>query len=199
MPSPLVLVTGFGPFENVRENPSRAIAFALESAPPDGLRVAAGELPVSFRRSPQAFDGLLEGVGGAALAALVALGVQSKGSGFRLERRARTRLDAARPDGDGEPGAGVLEDGPERTTGLGLEDLAGRMRAAGGDPVTVSDDAGGYVCERVYHHLLGRAAERGVPGLFVHVPRLEEVSLERQVDVVRALLIGLRESLPAAR
>jgi pyroglutamyl-peptidase len=187
----LVLVTGFGAFEEVRANPSGAIAAALRDAPPPGVRVVGGELPVSFVRSAQVLDELLEACPRRP-DVLLALGVHGGGDGFALERRARPGLDAERVDNDGRAGDALdLSGHGEVATGLDLERLAAVLRAAGAPRVRLSEDAGRYVCERVYHHLLVRAAELGAAGLFLHVPPVDAVPLATQVAAVRALVAAL--------
>ena len=59
---------------------------------------------------------------------------------------------------------------------------------AGAARVEVSDDAGGYVCERAYYELLetGRRLER--PALFLHVPPAGEIPPAAQAPIVRALV-----------
>jgi hypothetical protein len=47
------------------------------------------------------------------------------------------------------------------------------------------------VCEHLYHHVLERARERGIPALFVHVPPEQHASLPRQIEVVRWVLAEL--------
>jgi pyroglutamyl-peptidase len=196
-PGPLVVVTGFGPFPGVEVNPSGAVALALAGLGPDalgGARVRARVLPVSVARAGDAVDALLaelDDTEPVPPAALLSLGVQREPR-FRLELRARARLTSERPDADGQAVAGTrLEGEEERRTTLDLEELAGVLEAAGAGDVHRSDDAGGYVCERVYHHVLGRAAELGVRGLFLHVPPEDAVPAERQVPVVAALVAAL--------
>ena len=181
-----LFVTGFGPFRGVERNPSREIARALEvRGLGPAVEVIAAELPVTFAAVAPAID--------AALArlerppdVLLGLGVLSRGENFRLERRARGVFDATRPDNEGATGAGI-DLGPERSTNWDLERLAERMRTAGAGEVTISDDAGRYVCERAYLHLLTRAESLGARALFLHVPRLEFIELERQIACVTAL------------
>ncbi len=188
MDAPLVLVTGFGAFPGVERNPSREIAVALAAEPPDGVRVHVGELPVAFRDVSDAFDALLERAP-APPDVLLALGVH-RGPGFRLERRARGLIECARPDATGHA-PGTLALGRERASVLDLHALADVLRAAGADPVRVSHDAGQYVCERTYWHVLGRAAERSCRALFLHVPPIAELAVERQVPIVRVLVAWL--------
>jgi len=190
MSAPLVLVTGFGPFPGVSENPSVAVARALEAEPPRGAHVVARELPVTFATAPAAVERALAELPRAP-AALLGLGVQPDAT-FRLERRARGRLRGDRADAAGATAtdAGV-DAGADLECALDLEALAASLRAAGAGAVTLSDDAGGYVCERTYHALLSAGAARGVPAVFLHVPPVEALAASAQVPLVRALLEAL--------
>ena len=187
----LLLVTGFGAFERVDENPSGALARALDAE--DG--VVGVELPVTFRGSAEAWDAALAALP-ARPRALLSLGVHP-GSSFRLEERAGPALSTDRPDTAGETGAalsGAMGGGDgDLVTSLDLDALADALRAGGWEgEVERSVDAGQYVCERIYRHVLVRGAELGVPGLFLHVPPLATAPLEAQLPPVRALVAALR-------
>lgn len=188
MSAPFLLVTGFGSFEDVSANPSGALARLLDRRPD----VVGVELPVSFARAPGALDEALAGLP-APPAGILSLGVHPD-SGFRLERYARPDLTADRVDVDGGVGAALGWTGPVLETGLDLDGLAARLTAAGAE-CSISADAGRYVCECVYRHGLIRAAELGVPGLFLHVPPLEMQALDAQLPavelVVQAVLAGV--------
>jgi pyroglutamyl-peptidase len=186
----LVLVSGFGPFEEVGTNPSGEIARALAASPPRGVSVRAAVLPVSFARAPrvwdEAFAGLLAGDERPALC--LALGV-AKRPGFRLERWARSELKLVpRVDVDGQSAHAFSRAGPRLESGLDLARLLAGLRRRGVTDARISRTAGGYVCERIYHHVLVRAGEHGTAGLFVHVPPLRYTALARQVRVVRWVL-----------
>jgi pyroglutamyl-peptidase len=182
-----VLLSGFGPFHGVSENPSGLIARALAAEP----WVHSVVLPVSFRGAPPAFDAALAALAPVLPLALVGLGVHPD-PGFRLERRACHPLRSTRPDVEGICAAELAIGGSgERCTDLDLDALAGALRRAGAR-VRISSDAGGYVCERLYLHALETGERLGVPGVFLHVPPLAEEPLEAQVEVVRALLSAIR-------
>ena len=191
MHRPLVLVTGFGSFEQVEDNPSGAVARRLEEDPPSGIDVRARVLPVSFMRAPEAWDELCSGLGRTP-DFLLGLGVQPN-AGFRLERRARAGLNPAsstpaRPDVDGVCAVdAALPTGPDFECELDLDALAAHLTSDGTE-ACVSDDAGGYVCERIYHHLLSRARSLAKPGLFLHVPPFACAGLEQQTRVAKRLL-----------
>lgn len=191
----LLLVTGFGAFEAVEDNPSGALARALASDP----GVFGVQLPVTFQGSGEAWDDALASLEPRRPAALLSMGVHP-GSSFRLESRAGTELLRDRPDTTGETGAALCGamGGPEGDlfTGLELAPLEEALRSGGWTAaIELSSDAGGYVCERIYRHVLVRGAELGVPGLFLHVPPLAVANLEEQLGPVRALVAALRAQL----
>lgn len=192
MSVPLVLVTGFGSFEEIDDNPSAGVARSLATAPPAGLEVRSTVLPVSFQRAPAAVDALIEELHPRVPDLLVGLGVDSKGSGYRLELFARGRLKGAeRVDVDGVVAAAATEsenEGEALRTRLDLAALPAELHLQGFKNVRLSEDAGGYVCERIYHHLLTRAETLKRPALFVHVPTPEHEPVERQVRLVTAVL-----------
>jgi pyroglutamyl-peptidase len=199
----LVFVSGFGPFETVGVNPSGEIALALAASPPAGTSVRAVVLPVSFARAPEAWDAAfaeLVGQGGRPDLVL-ALGV-AKRPGFRLERFARPELKLVpRPDVDGRSAHEFTRSGPRLETGLDLARLLVALHGRGVADARVSRTAGGYVCERTYHHVLTRAGENGMAGLFVHVPPLSSTVLERQIEVVGWVLeeaVALSQSSSSA-
>jgi pyrrolidone-carboxylate peptidase len=194
--SPLLLVTGFGPFEEVVHNPSAALARALAERPPAGFELRSAILPVSFLRAPRAWDELFETLPRAP-GLLLGLGSHKEG-GFRLERRARGRLcNTVRVDVDGVVAASASgNQAHELASPLDLERVAAALQAAGAEQVTISEDAGGYVCERVYHHLLQRGREHGVAGLFVHVPPEALLPVREQERILRKALADLAEITP---
>lgn len=188
MHAPLVLVAGFGPYFRTGENPSARIATELEREPPAGLDVRAAVLPVTFAGVGGAWDALLARAGAQRPDLLLGLGMHA-GATFRLERRARVAMVSASLDNAGVAGRGlVLPGGADRANEAAWEQLAAWLRESGADAVELSDDAGGFVCEASYHHLLGRARELGCPALFLHVPDGTQVAADLQVPIVRGFV-----------
>jgi pyroglutamyl-peptidase len=195
MELPLLLVTGFGPFGAVEHNPSGALARALDGDP--GLRGV--ELPVTFRGCAEAWDAALADLAPRRPAALLSLGVHT-GDSLRLETRARAKLSSGRADNAGQSGevlTGSMGGGAgDLETPLDLEVMESALRAGGWEgTIERSTDAGGYVCERIYRHVLVRGVELGVPGLFLHVPPLAAAPVELQLGPVRALVEAIRGCL----
>lgn len=187
----LLLVTGFGPFFRVARNASAEVARALAATPPAGWEVAARELPVTFAGAPPALEAALAELAPRLPDLLLSLGVHRKGW-FRLERRARPRLTSAKPDNEGVRAASLGPVGEtERATTLDLELLAGLLVRAGAPEVRVSEDAGGFVCERTYLAALEAGERERFPALFLHLPPADLLDPGRQAAILRRFFVAL--------
>ncbi|MHC4377930.1 MAG: pyroglutamyl-peptidase I family protein [Planctomycetota bacterium] len=186
-----LLLTGFGPFLKVTDNPSGALARRFDGREAGELTVKGCELPVVFDEVEGALDAALAGLDDAPVG-LLGLGVH-RGGQWRVERHARRPLTATKPDVSGRvaaqarfaPGAAPLI-----STSFEVIGLAGALSTAG-FPAHASGHAGGYVCDRTYHALLSRARALDVPALFVHVPPYDQVDLERHAAALEVVLAWL--------
>jgi pyroglutamyl-peptidase len=159
--SKTVLVTGFGPFPGVSDNPTIALVRALDGRVVDGVRFVAAELPVSYRRGPEV---ALASIQAERADAVLGFGVATRIDTLQVETRGRwvpegsvdiegqtaTLLDGDLADGDACVPA-TWPPGP-------LADALG---------ASTSDDAGSYVCNAWLYQV---AAKAKVPAGFVHVP-----------------------------
>ncbi|PKN55567.1 MAG: hypothetical protein CVU56_20700 [Deltaproteobacteria bacterium HGW-Deltaproteobacteria-14] len=167
-PPPVALVTGFGPFLDVADNPSGLVAARLDGREVAGVTVRGRTLPVSYARAPAALARQL-----AALrpVCVVALGA-GRGDAITLEGGARNRANTPHPDCDGVTLVHTTLD-PVALPRLGCDlPLAAwaRSLARPGAPVVTSEDAGGYVCNATYFALL---MAKGIYNdrIFIHMPR----------------------------
>ena len=179
-----LLVTGFQPFGAHAVNPSEAVVRALE--PGRALRTAV--LPVAFRRAASRLQQLLDA---APPRAIVLLGLHS-GSEIRLERLARNRDEADATDEDGETRAkqAIAASGPDGyPSTLPLGDLA-RELSRRSLPWAWSDDAGGFLCNHVFYRARAWVEQAGprIPCGFIHLPPLDVLPLERQLEAVTSCL-----------
>lgn len=166
-----ILITGFEPFGEHRRNPS---AEMLGHCPATvaGWPVRTAVLPVSYRSAPERLRALLERQD---WAAVVMLGLAGGATGWRIETLARNR-NRDTPDNEGLALAGeaVLPGAPGMlTTGLPAVRICQALEARG-VPASLSDDAGGYLCNHMFFHLMAwlQAHSPGTPGGFIHVPPL---------------------------
>jgi pyrrolidone-carboxylate peptidase len=166
-----LLVTGFGPFEEVVDNASGRIAERL------GKPFRISEVAFS------AWNELLEELAADPPECLLLLGVDPKGERLRLETVAHNKI-GHRADVRGEIwGPGPLDP-------LGAPQLAATLwtpEALMESAIReVGADAGGYLCNFSFYRTL-QAFPRSRVG-FIHVPPLEEVSLEVQIEEVEHIL-----------
>lgn len=167
VPPPLdrpVLVTAFGPFPGHPVNPSEVVVDALAG----DEDVVCHVLDVSYRRAPEQLDALVRMVDPAAV---VCLGVAAGATGVRVESAAGNRDTSTRPDVDGVVGAGRRIDTGPRWLATRLDVAAiGAALAAVDLPVERSQDAGGYVCNHLFRHVLTSVDLLDRPAGLVHVP-----------------------------
>jgi pyroglutamyl-peptidase len=194
------LLTGFGPFLDVSDNPSARLArhFSVHGAP--GHRLTVRVLPVSFGWTGIILPHLIKA--GRYDAALL-LGVDSGGGDrIRLERFGRNVTRGNSPDVDGfAPGEAPITPGaPDLfATRVDVGGLLGKLEAEG-IVSYLSEDAGGYVCNHVYYTALRAIAEADLPTrcLFLHVPPATPACpLERQQHAVEIALAWLADGAMA--
>ncbi|MBL8582619.1 MAG: pyroglutamyl-peptidase I [Rhizobiaceae bacterium] len=168
-----MLVTGFEPFPGAPVNPTQALVQWLSKHPPrvEGMGALRAEvLPVEYGAVAPRLSRIGREFGpDIALHFGLALGC----NGFRLERTARNRFAAARPDNSGAmPPDGPICAGPAALPStLPLEAIHAALAAAR-LPVEWSDDAGGYLCNMAMTLSLARACDGFNPRVcgFIHVP-----------------------------
>ncbi|WP_108659421.1 peptidase C15 [Acuticoccus kandeliae] len=148
------LVTGFGPFPGMPDNPTSHLVRAIAAAPPAGIDtlLLATEWDVCGTLAAVAAD----------YERVLMFGVAGRAHRIRYERvslpDASRSLDAA--------GRKALAPPPRsHRTRFDVDRLAARARAAG-FPVVPSSSAGTYICNASYGAALGVNPRT----LFVHVP-----------------------------
>jgi pyroglutamyl-peptidase len=165
---PTILVTGFGPFLDVKENPSWEAIRDLDGAVIGGRRIAVAQLEVTYTSAAEQLQAAIDRT---RPERVLSLGV-APGSTLRLESTARNRDTAQAPDVKGEVRAGrtIREGGADTLpTRLPLAKIRAALTADGYE-VSDSEDAGGYLCNHLFYELLTRRPT-GIVG-FVHVPAL---------------------------
>ncbi|MEZ4318253.1 MAG: hypothetical protein R3F61_12155 [Myxococcota bacterium] len=151
-----LLVTGFGPFGDVADNPASRLARALDGAAHAGFHIVGREIPVSYTRG---IDATVRLAHEHRADCVLGVGVATTRSTIQLERLARGSSGPT-PDVDGIctpvlPGPDCLE------SSLPVDLWAAALGCE------VSDDAGRYVCNAWLHQVRQQLA---VPVGFLHVP-----------------------------
>ncbi len=192
------LLTGFGPFGEVVNNPSARIVAHFEQVGAPGHELTTRLLPVSYARAEREIRGLLTT---GRFDGAVLLGVAAREPQLRLEQLGCWQ-PGKRPDSDGDTAASAERHpgAPDRYRAtVELEPLV-EVLASDGLPARLSDDAGSYVCNHTYYTALHAIAAHGLPTrcFFLHLPADAEtfagphdgptMPLEQQIQAVERVL-----------
>ena len=172
-----IYCTGFGPFPGVSINPTQLLMTDLAHLSFGDVELRTRVLDVSFQRSQEQIDQDLAAEQVPPLA-MIHFGV-CRDTFLRLETHALNCMDSPTMDVDGV----VFQSVPiwERysihhrfQTSVDVAPLLSMLRKDG-IPVFSSQDAGRYVCNRVYAHslYLQQQLHPNSISLFVHVPPLD--------------------------
>lgn len=196
---PTALLTGFGPFPGVPDNPTAHLAARLDGA-------VAGDRAIRAERLSVALDGLAARLEAAVLAhrptILLLTGVAERTAEIRLETHAWNRADFPCPDQNGAwpRGVALRPGGPDHYRAPLPEQPLARAMDGLGLPWRWSDDPGRYVCNALYYYALDRLR---LPCLFLHVPLHADaggpVALDSLERCVVTVLMTLGSAAPTAR
>lgn len=168
------LVTGFGPFMEVTENPSAIIAASIDRP----HRV----LEVSYRVAEEFVFGLDED----SFDRLVLLGVASGRDRISLETLAHNLHGDALDVRQAARAGPIVETAPPiLASTLFTEDRLPTL-VAGEPGLQVSRDAGRYLCNFAYFLALRAFPAKRVG--FIHVTPIDRIAIEDQIELVRRVI-----------
>lgn len=203
-------VTGFKKFQGVSENPTETIAtnlknFVEKRGLPPGVTLGSctvletagdGALPTLYKTI---HSGVSQGGSSGDQVVWLHLGVNSGATKFAIERQAANEATFRCPDELGwqpqhvpivQEDGGILK---IRETSCAIDAILKLLKKKGFD-VTISDDAGRFVCNYVYYHSLRFTQRMGHKSLFVHVPLFTRIDEETQMQFAAALLEAIAAS-----
>ena len=193
-----IVITGFGKFPGVEKNPTETLVELIrkkiqrEDVHFDVLEVSAQGTSVQLSALQEKYfeqDTIW-----------IHLGVNMGIKIFNLEKRAYNCADFRCPDVRGvQLRSQRIVDIYEKSfieTSFSLDDICGRLVSLG-HSVSVSQDAGRYLCNYVYlkslYHCATKKHHKNV--LFLHVPSFESISAELQCKFVLNLINMLEDDL----
>ncbi len=184
-----VLVTGFGPFEGVDENPTKQIIekFNKVGKVPTNVHLDTFVLPVETKAAEEILDQYYESN---TPDAVVHLGIAVKDTTVRLERIALNLDDFRNPDNTGQviTDRPIVEGGPLAIR-TGLPDRALMLALKEEDiEARLSYSAGAYLCNHVFYYSAYKFMDQGSKVIFVHVPPVEYLSTDQGVRLVEVIL-----------
>jgi pyroglutamyl-peptidase len=192
---PRVLITGFGPFPGVAENPSGWLAeMVAAAAPPTNCMIYRAVLPTEWHAVASRAAYFHQAI---RPRLMIHFGLKVEATKIQLESKAHNQIEH-RPDAGGaHPERNVVISGCEEMheTWLPVDALAGRLQAES-IPVSVSQSCGRYLCNDLYFRSLNWAEQNGSDALFVHVPHIHILSMS---TLLQAAELILQEALHAVQ
>ncbi len=181
-----ILVTAFGPFAGRSENASTLVLRELRKRVPGILNRV---LPVDAVIAPSRLKQALRRV---RPDAVVLLGEAAGSKTIRLETRAWNEMDFPIPDIAGRliTSRPIRKDGPEMLPStLPLAAIRTAL-AADGHPVSLSDDAGRYLCNQLFYHAMNYLGEHDskISAGFIHLPLAADFPTSRAVKAIEKIL-----------
>lgn len=156
-----ILVTGFGPFLDISENPAQRLALAVDECRVGNFTIVGRALPVSYARSVELTLNLVDEI---SPAWVIGLGVARGSKQAKVESQASRFVDPTKCDNDGVSLGDLKSAGPDvLPSNAPISELAQLLGA------DISHDAGKYVCNAWYYCVLNSAAE-WTRVSFIHVP-----------------------------
>jgi pyroglutamyl-peptidase len=166
----LILVTGFGPFPGVADNPSGRLAQALARSgkAKRAARVRALVIPTTYRDTaalPRQAARLKPD-------AVLMFGLAGRARVLRVETCGRNQASTQHFDAAQKKPSRVLIPGAPKLLKITSPSTAlVKAARATGARARLSNDAGGYVCNAaIFHMLNGMRGEKAPPVAFVHIP-----------------------------
>lgn len=187
----VLLISGFGPFSGYDVNPSIEALRPLDGELAGGMDVHVVELPVVWDES---WDILLAAIEEVQPDILIGTGVAGTDA-MRYEVTALNTEWGADVEGAYAAGEEVVEGGAASLpTQLPVEEMAAAVTGAG-FATTLSDDAGTYLCNHIFYHVVHHAefeATRPMIAGFIHVPPAGDAGCSFTLDdTTEAHEIGL--------
>jgi pyroglutamyl-peptidase len=186
----VVLLSGFGPWPEAPENPSWQAVEPLQDTLIGGYDVRVVQLPVVWDESMPLFWEQYERLHPViAIGAGVAMGE----SRARLEVKAVNTAAGADNNNDTWPTTEIEPGGPDSYKPLLPINLLQRSLTDAGYLVSISNNAGTYLCNFMFYNLMKRLMaekpELHILGGFVHVPRPDAITPAQMTEAFK-LMIG---------
>lgn len=182
-----IVITGFLPFGKVKINPSSEILKVLENDY-DNLQLIKVELPVVYDKC---FDVLKKVILEYQPQYVIAMGVANSRKVLSIEKQAINLKKAIIPDNDGN----LFNNNDEVIEGsalylkINLDVNYFHNKLIDNNIMNnVSNNAGSYVCNNLYYHLLYNENSLHYKAIFVHLPGLSFKNIEEDLLAVRTLI-----------
>lgn len=182
-----ILLTGFEPFSDLDINESSEVVKLISNSGLQDVEIIPSILSVDEEGTESSLH-ILKAM---EFDAVIHLGLSRDSEKILFERFATNLISMELPDNSGRlvKGSKILENAPEiiKTT-ASINNFDEEFEQD--KDVQWSNSAGSYVCNETYFKTLSGLSNSTIPVLFIHLPKMSEISLNRQVEVVsRAIMV----------
>ena len=182
-----ILLTGFEPFSDLDINESSEVVKLISNSGLQDVEIIPSILSVDEEGTESSLH-ILKAM---EFDAVIHLGLSRDSEKILFERFATNLISMELPDNSGRlvKGSKILENAPEiiKTT-ASIHNFDEEFEQD--KDVQWSNSAGSYVCNETYFKTLSGLSNSTIPVLFIHLPKMSEISLDRQVEVVsRAIML----------
>lgn len=174
-----VLLSGFGPFLDIKNNPSELVVQSLAR----DFHIPFIILPVVFAK---AFEILKEKVQIEKPDIILMFGVAATRSTICLERIGLNWIESKNADTSfNTPATGKIVSNQELAlmSSFNIEKIISEFDFTERKLVEVSHSAGTYVCNDLYFRMLNEK-QISADKLFVHIPPFEKIELQQQIELL---------------
>ena len=182
-----ILLTGFEPFSDLDINESSEVVKLISNSGLQDIEI----IPIILSVDEEGTEFSLDILKAMEFDAVIHLGLSRDSGKILLERFATNLISMELPDNSGRAvkGSKILENAPERIeTTVSIHNFDEEFEQD--KDVQWSHSAGSYVCNETYFKTLSGLSNSTIPVLFIHLPKMSEISLNRQVEVVsRAIMV----------
>ena len=176
-----VLLTGFEPFSGLDINESSEVVKIISNAGLQDIEIISSVLSVDEGGTESSLD-ILKAM---EFDAVIHLGLSRNSEKILLERFATNMISMELPDNSGRmvKKSKILKNASERIeTTVSIHNFDEEFEHD--KDVQWSCSAGSYVCNETYFKTLSALSNSNIPILFIHLPKMSEISLNKQVEVV---------------
>ena len=182
-----ILLTGFEPFSDLDINESSEVVKLISNSGLQDVEIIPSILSVDEEGTESSLH-ILKAM---EFDAVIHLGLSRDSEKILFERFATNLISMELPDNSGRlvKGSKILENAPEiiKTT-ASIHNFDEEFEQD--KDVQWSNSAGSYICNETYFKTLSGLSNSTIPVLFIHLPKMSEISLNRQVEVVsRAIMV----------
>ena len=186
-----ILLTGFEPFDGASYNISNEVATEINKLDINQFEIETKILTVDEKGSKYVSELIIE----KEYDCIIQLGYSNKATTINLETQAKNKIHMRIKDNSERQLKNKKIDIFAKNKLMSTVDIAGLLEKNSSE-ITLSSDAGSFVCNESYFHTLNTIFRqklcdrfgRELPCLFIHLPSNDHVPISRQLEIITNII-----------